>query len=136
MRTVAPDFHVAMQGKIAAISDFANKKNKNKNDTIHDMDIIEPVTVHNVKLFDNAIRFDFLLEFVANDEFTADFGCLIEADVVIRTSYVAKELVRLQPEFAHVQHHWGHVDFEAQNVGVLCVSARRPVPPRSDGCAA
>jgi hypothetical protein len=126
MRTVAPDFHVAMQGKIAAISDFANKKNKNKNDTM----------VHNVKLFDNAIRFDFLLEFVANDEFTADFGCLIEADVVIRTSYVAKELVRLQPEFAHVQHHWGHVDFEAQNVGVLCVSARRPVPPRSDGCAA
>jgi hypothetical protein len=126
MRTVAPDFHVAMQGKIAAISDFVNKKNKNKNDTM----------VHNVKLFDNAIRFDFLLEFVANDEFTADFGCLIEADVVIRTSYVAKELVRLQPEFAHVQHHWGHVDFEAQNVGVLCVSARRPVPPRSDGCAA
>jgi hypothetical protein len=139
MSTVAGDYDPKLTARIAAISQFVNnstnhqmtgtesrKRGSNRNNpetSSLDMDTIEPLPVHNVKLFDNAIRFDFLLEFVRNDAFTADFACLIESDVVVRTQYFRQEWSkRPAVEFAHVQHHWGHLDFEAQNVGVLCVS--------------
>jgi hypothetical protein len=86
---------------------------------------IEPLPVSSVKLFDNAIRFDFLLEFVANDDFTADFACLIESDVVIHTQYFREEWYKAAAkgvEFMYVQHMWARTDFEAHNVGCLCVS--------------
>jgi hypothetical protein len=140
MSTVASDYDQKMTEKIEAISQFVNNStNKqmtnsaNRNmgtkaihktpDASMEMQIIEPLPVHNVKLFDNAIRFDFLLEFVQNNDFTADFACLIESDVVVRTQYFVQQWYQLQDvEFAYVQHHWGHKDFEGQNVGVLCVS--------------
>jgi hypothetical protein len=102
---------------------------------------IEPLPVKGVKLFDNAIRFDFLLEFIQDDGFTADFVCLIESDVVVDTKYFTDQWYQHSGgapapndtandkkgggkgvEFMYVQHVWGHVNFEAQNVGVVCVS--------------
>lgn len=134
------DYDATLTCKIAAISEFVNKKDNNtvvvpKNDEMEtNMNIIEPLPVSHVQLFDNAVRFDFLLEFIRNDHFTADFACLIESDVVVRTQYFMDEWRKAVKqskgtvEFAYVQHAWGRVHFEAQNVGVLCVSktASRP----------
>jgi hypothetical protein len=90
---------------------------------------IEPLPVTNVTFFDNAIRFDFLLEFRQNPQFTSDFGCLIETDVVVDTAYVAWMMTKTEPppEFLHVQHMWGHRKFEAQNVGLLCVRNKQQI---------
>jgi hypothetical protein len=139
MQTVATDYDAKLTAKIHAISDFVNRVKVNGSDNSKQsttnppasdsdsdsMNKIEPLPVTAVKLFDNAIRFDFLLEFIRNDDFTADFACLIESDVVVHTQYFTDQwyaMSRRGVEFAYVQHVWGHVNFEAQNVGCLCVS--------------
>jgi len=113
MEPALADYSQTISQHIGAISDFVNGGPASSQR-------IEHVPVFNVKLFDNAIRFDFLLEYLRNDEFTSDFACLIETDVVVRLDYFEKRLKRQKPDFSHIQHHWGHRDFESQNVGVLC----------------
>ena len=88
---------------------------------------IEQLPVSNVKTFDNAIRFDFLLDFRNNPLFfEADFGCLMETDFVVDTTYIINIMTTAEenyspPDFLYVQHMWAHRKFEYQNVGLLCV---------------
>lgn len=95
------------------ISDFVNTYDDvhNTNDVVHTNDKdgtttstttttttyypIENIPVTDVKLFDNAIRFDFLLEYRNNPQFTSDFACLIETDVIVKTKYVADKMLQM-----------------------------------------
>jgi len=71
----------------------------------------------------DALRFEFLLFYWQHsDRFQSSYACILESDFIIKTEYFKNQLLTNMVDIAYVQHFWGHSEFEAYNIGVLCAS--------------